>query len=132
MLARPGAKDGNRVRSGLAAVLVLVAVALAAFAVAGHMRARSLEKAATLRALRSAEAGQAFSTTFAGSEQDSELKLLDERRALMRDASAWNRGSLLAFGLFLLALFAAWLARELRAYRDALLAETPQPRKPGS
>jgi hypothetical protein len=106
---------------GLAKYFLLVAAALMALAVYGQRQALHIESDAAALSQRSQEAAAAYTESLEQHHGQSELQLLDEKRALMLRALNWKRASLIGFGLAVLAAFAAWVARELHRFREAAM-----------
>jgi hypothetical protein len=96
--------------------LVTLSVALVALGVYGERHSRRLEREALTRQAGIEAAASDFIDSFAGEHQETELRLLDERRALLLSAARWRHGAVFSFLLAGLSLFAAWLARELRRW----------------
>jgi hypothetical protein len=117
----PVGREDRNVRLSVAKALVVLSGMLALFGAGACLHAGRLDAAAGLKAADAREAGAAFASSFAGNHQDSELKLLDERRHLVLRGALWSRAGLLAFGLAILSTLAAWLARELQSFNTAIV-----------
>ncbi|MBI5546271.1 MAG: hypothetical protein HY901_20470, partial [Deltaproteobacteria bacterium] len=87
-----------------ATALLLVAAGVGARLWSARLEADGLELAA-----RSRDAAAAFTQSLVGEHHDAELALLDQRRERMVHAAWWGRGGMLAFGVAVLALLAAWV-----------------------
>ncbi len=99
---------------------LLAMFAFLAFAAGARQRAGELQAQAAIRSEHSQAAGVRFTDTFDGAEQDAELRLLDERHQLLTGASTWRRLSVFAVAFAALALFGAWVARELRKVTEVI------------
>lgn len=120
-------------RLTLAKALLLAAVLLVGFGVFARWKASHLEAEVAELGARSREAGTAFVASLAAEHQDSELRLLDQRRDKALHAAWLGRGGLFSFGLALLTVLAAWVAHELASFaRFAVDVEDPRrpPRPP--
>jgi hypothetical protein len=108
--------------------LIVSAVALVALGGLARYRSARLDRRAVELGERSRAAGTAFAASFQRAQDDTEMRLMAERRETSRHAGFWGHVGLYLFGLAVVALLAAWVVRELRSFSE-VAAQVPDPRK---
>ena len=106
-------------RPSWASVLLLAAMALVLSGALARARAQKLWAEADELAARSRDASLSFAASLGDAQQDSELRLLDERRERTLAAARWGWAGLLSLAVAVPLLLLAWVARELRSFAEA-------------